>query len=277
MVSPSAKSLTGVPRSAPAAARGPSLLALLLQDYVALGSAVFLVVMIGGALLAPVLVSRGNDVITLSLRLQPPSLTSSHWLGTDQLGRDLLSRILIGARGSLATAGLVVAVTVVGGVLLGMLAGYLGGWVDDVIMRLVDVAMSFPSLLLVIVIIYIVGTGMDKVILVLVLTRWMLFARVARAETLRIAGFDYVEAARAVGAGRFYIMRRHILPNLLDIVATLATLELAGVILTESGLSFLGMGVQPPAASWGLLIAQGKQYMTTGWWLAAFPGAIRCW
>jgi peptide/nickel transport system permease protein len=240
-------------------------LELLAHDKAASFSLVYLLVVVAAALLSPVLLGPSSMKMDLSMRLIPPTLAGGHLFGTDQLGRDLVGRILMASRVSLATAFIVVALSLSFGVLLGIVAGYYGGWFDDVIMRVIDVAMGFPSLLLALVVIYALGPSIVNVILVLAATRWMLYARVARAETLKLRRFQYVDAGRTIGGTDAWILRKHILPNLICVTITLATLELATVILAESALSFLGLGVQPPDASLGLLIAQGKEYITTAW------------
>ncbi len=247
-------------------------LELLAHDKAALFSLIYLLLLAAASLLAPVLVGPSSLEMDLSMRFIPPTLEGGHLFGTDQLGRDLVGRILMASRVSLVTAFIVVALSLAFGVLLGIIAGYYGGWFDDAIMRVVDVAMGFPSLLLALVVIYALGPSIVNVILVLAATRWMLYARVTRAETLKLRHFQYVDAGQAIGGTDAWILRKHILPNLICVTFTLATLELATVILAESALSFLGLGVQPPDASLGLLIAQGKEYITTAWWVMFFPG-----
>ena len=176
------------------------------------------------------------------------------------------------SRVSLALSAVVVTFSVVVGVTLGLVAGYFGGWFDDVIMRFVDLAMGFPSLLLALIVIYALGPSVVNMVLVLAITRWMLYTRIVRAETLRLRRFDYVEAGRVVGGSNRWIMRKHVLPNLVSVLFVLASLELALVMLSESSLSFLGLGIQPPDASLGLLVAQGKEYINVAWWLMLFPG-----
>lgn len=249
------------------------LLALLRRDPVAALAVLFLGFVVVIALLGPSLVGPGATAMSLDLRNQPPALNDgslSHLLGTDPLGRDLLGRIVLAARTSLGIAAAVVVISVVIGALMGTVAGYFGGVWDDIVMRIVNVFMGFPSLLLVMVIIYAVGPGVVNLAVVLIATRWMLYARVARADVLKLRQFEYVEAARAMGARPSRILLRHIGPNLVPTLVTLAIIEGATVILIEAGLSFLGLGV--PENSWGRLIAEGQKYISTAWWLVSFPG-----
>ncbi|MCC6801446.1 MAG: ABC transporter permease, partial [Anaerolineae bacterium] len=228
----------------------------------------------GVALLAPLFIGDQISRIDFGSSLLPPSLAAGgHILGTDTLGRDLFLRILFAARISLFISATVVIGSSLLGVLLGIVAGYYGGRLDEIIMRLIDLMMAFPGLLLVLVIVFIAGNGIDKMIIVLVVTGWTGYARVVRAETMRLREYAYIESARAIGSRNIRIIFRHILPNLLSVMATLSALGVVGVIMTESGLSFLGMGIQPPDISWGLLVADGRGYLTQAWWLAVFPGA----
>jgi peptide/nickel transport system permease protein len=247
-------------------------LSLLAHDKASVLALSFLLVLSVAALFAPLLIPEAELKLDFSERLVPPTLRGGHILGTDSLGRDLLSRILMASRVSLALSAIVVVLSVAIGVVLGLIAGYFGGWFDDIIMRFVDLAMGFPSLLLALIVIYALGPGAVNIVVVLVVTRWMLYARVVRAETLRLRRFDYVEAGRVVGGTNTWIMRKHILPNLLAVLFILASLEFALVMLSESSLSFLGLGIQPPDASLGLLVAQGREYMRVAWWLMLFPG-----
>ena len=245
-------------------------LALLIHDKAALFSLIFLIMWGPAALLAPVLIDEAALKIDFDLRFVPPSF--QYIFGTDQLGRDLFSRVLLASRNSLVIAFIVVVSSALFGMVLGVIAGYFGGWFDDLIMRFVDAAMGFPSLLLALVVIYALGPTVVNVVFVLAATRWMLYARLVRAETLKLRRFQYVEASGMIGSTDPWILRKHVLPNQISILFTLATLEMATVILAESALSFLGLGIQPPAASLGLLITQGKEYITTVWWLTFFPG-----
>lgn len=212
------------------------------------------------------------------MRLKPPALVAggspAHLLGTDTLGRDILSRIIYGSRVSVSVGLSAVAVAGVIGVTLGLVSGYAGRWVDVVLMRFTDGFLAIPGLLLTMMVIGIVGPGVGTLILVLGVTRWVGYARVVRGETLSLRERDYVLAARALGQRSSLILARHILPNLSNSVIVLATLNVASVILAESGLSYLGLGVPPDVPTWGSMLAEGRNYIATAWWLATFPGII---
>jgi peptide/nickel transport system permease protein len=252
----------------------------IVNDKVTLVAMLFLVVLLFSAVFAPLVSPFEPEAQSLMLRNQPPMTEDAaggsipHLLGTDQLGRDLLTRLLYGARISLAVgfAGAMFSGAV--GVVLGLVAGFYRGIVDDIIMRLVDTQMGFPSLMTALLVLYVLGPGMWKVILVLAVTRWMVYARITRSLVLSLREEVFVEAARTVGCSDRRILFRHILPNLLSPILVLLTLEVATMILTEASLSFLGLGIQPPDSSWGLMLAQGRAYITSAWWLVTFPGLI---
>src|SRR5919109_1393644 len=209
-------------------------------------------------------------------RLTPPMWsvggTSSYPLGTDTLGRDVLSRLLYGARISLLVGVSAVAMSSVLGVSLGLIAGYYGGWLDDVLMRLGDIQLAFPILVLAIAVLAVLGASLGNVILVLGISGWITFARLARGETLSLKEREFVEAARAIGLSDRGILWQHILPNVLSSITVVATFSVARVIIAEASLSFLGLGVPPPTPSWGAMLDEGRNYITTAWWLALFPG-----
>jgi peptide/nickel transport system permease protein len=196
----------------------------------------------------------------------------AHWLGTDQFARDILSRIIYGARISLAIGFIAVAIAIVLGTLLGAVAGYLGGKLDSVLMRFTDMVMAFPRLVLLILIIALFEPSITLIILVLGLTQWPATARLVRGEVLSLREQEYVQAARALGFGRGRIILRHLIPNVLAPVIVAATLGIGNTIVLEAGLSFLGLGVQPPTPSWGTLVSDGRQNLIGAWWVATFPG-----
>ncbi len=251
----------------------------LAQDKLALSATVFLIVLIFSAIFAPIVAPHDPAQGGLMLRNKPPMTEAReegfpHVLGTDALGRDQLSRLIYGARVSLAVGFTSVFLSGSIGVLLGLIAGYYRGVVDDVIMRLVDTQMGFPSLLMALVVLYVLGAGVWNVVFVLAITRWMVYARLTRSLVLSHREEVFVEAARALGCSDSRILFRHILPNLLSPILVLATLEVATMILTEASLSFLGLGIQPPQSSWGLMLAEGRGYVTSAWWLVTFPGLV---
>ena len=241
------------------------------ENKTAVLSFVLIVLMILAAVFAPVLTPYGENDMDLMHRLSAPSET--HPLGTDEGGRDELTRLLYGARVSLLIGVVPALLSMILGALLGVIAGYRGGLADMVIMRLADVTLAFPSMLLAMVIMYSLGGGLVNVFLTLTLVNWANVARVVRAQTLKLKNSEFVEAARVIGVSRDRIMRRHILPNCLPTLLVLFTLNVPASILTESSLSFLGLGVQPPNASWGLMINTGRQYLYSAPWLCFAPGA----
>jgi peptide/nickel transport system permease protein len=211
----------------------------------------------------------------LFARLKPPGTIvreNTYYLGTDELGRDILSRIIYGARVSLLVAFTSVCVSLVVGTTLGIMAGYFRGWVEISIMRLVDIVLSIPALLLAIITVIVLEPGLLSLIAVLGFTRWPRYTRVAYGQTLGIASRPYVVAARFHGASALWLMPRHILPNILNPLIVVATLEFGLMILFEAGLSFLGIGIQPPTASWGAMMSVGRNYLNTAWWIATLPG-----
>lgn len=227
------------------------------------------------ALCAPLLAPYDPNVQNLVGRLKPPGTVSRsfhYWLGSDELGRDLLSRIIYGTRVSLLVAVLSVLLSGVVGTALGLVAGYRRGWVETAVMRIADVFLSIPAVLLAIITVAVLGPGLVNVVLVLALTRWPRYARVAHAQTLATAGMAYVENAVLAGAGTSRILFRHILPNIAGTLIVVATLEFGLMVLFEAGLSFLGLGVQPPTASWGSMLSTGRNYVATAWWAATLPG-----
>ncbi len=239
-------------------------------NKLALMGGVVVVVLFVVSFFAPVLSPYNPDTINVKEILMPPS--SHHPFGTDELGRDVLSRMIWGSRISLKVGFVAVGIAVIIGIMVGAAAGYYGGWVDSLLMRFVDMMLCFPSFFLILAVIAILEPSIYNIMAVIGLTSWMGVARLVRAEFLRIREMDYVKAARSIGASDFRIVFRHILPNALNPVIVAATLGVAGAILTESALSFLGIGVQPPTPSWGNMLTAGKNNMEIAWWLSVFPG-----
>lgn len=202
--------------------------------------------------------------------LMAPS--SEHWFGTDKLGRDVLSRIIMGARSALVIPMGVVLFAVIIGAPLGALAGYKGGWIDEVIMRITDLFLAFPSLLLAMAIASALGRGLDKAAIALIISWWPWYTRIARGVAVSLRERYFVEAAQAIGVSEAVIIFRHILPNTLSPILVQATVDMGTVILAMGGLAFLGLGTQPPAPDWGLMVSDGRTYILEQWWIATFPG-----
>ncbi|MDA8052483.1 MAG: ABC transporter permease [Rhodospirillales bacterium] len=228
------------------------------------------------AILAPWLAPHNPLHQVLLLRLRPPLYRSPsgtiYWLGTDDVGRDLLSRVIFGARASLSVAILSVSVSLLAGTPLGLLAGWFRGWPAMIIMRIVDSMLSIPAILLAVLTVAVLGPGFFDLILVLGLTRWPRYTRLAYAQTLQIATRPFIRAAELAGARTGRILRRHVLPNIAGPLLVLATTEFGLMILFEAGLSFLGLGIQPPYPSWGSIMSDGRQYVGRAWWMTVFPG-----
>lgn len=233
---------------------------------------VVIVIMYSAAIFAPVIAAHNPNEIHLepNKRLLPPS--KENWMGTDDLGRDLFARMLYGARISLSIGFIAVLIMLLIGVVLGVIAGYYGGWVDGAIMRLIEVMLCFPTFYLILMVLAFLGPSIVYVMLVIGATSWMGLARLVRAEFLSLREREFAVAAKALGASDFRIAFRHILPNALAPVFVSATLSVGGAILLESGLSFLGLGVQIPTPSWGNIINTGRFYIDSAWWLTLFPG-----
>ena len=222
------------------------------------------------AVFAPLLAPFPPDQQSLFDRLQAPS--SAHWMGTDQLGRDVLSRVIYGARVSLEVGLGVVFIAGVFGTCMGLIAGYRGGKTDSIIMRWVDTQVAFPGLLLALVILSVVHPSLKSIIIVLAINGWMVYARITRGVVLSTREKPYVESAELAGCRPRRVIFRHILPNLTSPLLTLAVLEFARMVIAEAALSFLGLGTQPPSVSWGLMIAEGRDYIFESWWVITFPG-----
>jgi peptide/nickel transport system permease protein len=242
-----------------------------------LAAAAVLAVVALVAFLGPWLAPFDPNRQSLTTRLAPPLVAApagvTYWLGSDGLGRDVLSRLIYGARVSLLVGLAAIAVGGAIGVVAGMIAGYRGGWVDDVTMRLGDVQLAFPFVLLAILFLVVLGPGLVNLVLVLGIGQWVTYARIVRAETLRLREQEFVEAARALGDGPTTILVRTILPNLVAPLTVIASFNVASVILTEASLSFLGLGVPPSVPTWGSMLAESRDSLLANkWWLAVFPG-----
>jgi peptide/nickel transport system permease protein len=224
------------------------------------------------ALLAPLLAPYSPYVGDLqTTRLLPPS--SAHWLGTDDQGRDILSRLIHGSRITLYVVVLVAILAAPIGLIVGTVAGYSGGLLDAALMRITDIFLAFPRLILALAFVAALGPGIENAVIAIAITSWPPYARIARAETLTIRNADYIAAVQLVGASPWRIVLRHIMPLCVSSVIVRVTLDMAGIILTAAGLGFLGLGAQPPMPEWGAMIANGRQYVLDQWWVAAGPGA----
>jgi peptide/nickel transport system permease protein len=234
------------------------------------GAAIVMLAVVA-ALAAPWVVPYDPSSQQLSLRLEPPSV--HHPFGMDELGRDIFSRVLAGARISLLVGTIVVSISTLIGVLLGSIAGYFGGWIDDLISRGIDVLLAFPGILLAIALVAVLGPSFTNVVLALSVIGWVGYARLVRGQVLRAREFEFVQAARALGASTWRILTRHVIPTTLPAVMVQATLGMAGAILAEAALSFLGLGVQPPTPSWGTMLNGGRLHLLDAPHLTIFPGA----
>ena len=245
------------------------LLRLLRENKVAAFSAVLILIFVLAAVFAPLLTPYDPKQMDIMNRLSAPS--AEHLLGTDEGGRDILARMLYGSRVSLLAGVLPTLMSMILGAALGLISGFAGGIADEIIMRVADVMLAFPSTLLAMLIMYTLGGGLMNVFLTLSLVSWAGIARVVRSETLRLRGSVYVTAARSIGVPKARIILRHILPNCIPTLIVLFTLNVPSAILTESSLSFLGLGIQPPDTSWGLMINQGRQYLYNAPWCSFAP------
>ena len=223
------------------------------------------------SIFAPLLAPYDPIVQSLPDRLLPP-LTPGHWMGTDDFGRDIYSRLLYGSRITLYIVLLVILTAPVVGLIIGTVAGYFGGWVDAVLMRITDIFLAFPKLILALALVAVLGPGMVNAVLAIAITSWPPYARVARAETLTVRKSDYIAATRLQGASALRLIWGHVMPMCLPSVIIRVTLDMAGVILTAAGLGFLGLGVQPPLPEWGLMISAGRKFLFEQWWVATMPG-----
>jgi peptide/nickel transport system permease protein len=233
------------------------------------GAAIVCVTVIA-ALIGPAIVGVDPVFQDLPLRLEGPSM--AHWFGLDELGRDILARLLVGARISLLVGAVVVGISASVGTLLGSIAGYYGGLVDDVVSRVSDILMAFPGLLLAIAVVAVLGPSLTNVVLALTLIGWVGYARLVRGQVLRVRELEYVQAARALGAATPRILARHVIPATMPALIVQATLGMGGAILAEASLSFLGLGVQPPAPSWGTMLNYGRSHLLDAPHVTIFPG-----
>jgi peptide/nickel transport system permease protein len=230
-------------------------------------------VAIFGPWLAPFDPNRQNILMRLLEPGSPGAGDMTYWLGSDQLGRDVLSRLLYGARVSLLVGVAAIAVGGTIGTIAGLVSGYFGGWIDDVIMRIGDIQLAFPFILLAIMFLVVLGPGLVNMILVLGIGQWITYARIVRAQTLSLREKEYVEAARAMGDSTFSILFRSILPNIIAPLTVIASFNVAGVILSEAALSFLGLGVPPEVPTWGSMLSESRDHLLSNkWWMAVFPG-----
>ncbi len=259
-----------------------------LNDRITLISALFILLVVVAVVLAPLTAPHKPEEQQLDLRHLPPFSSGMaivkettardvqekryYLLGTDHLGRDLVSRLIYGGRISIAVGFLGVLVSGALGVFLGMVAGYYKGIIDDVVMRAVDVFMSVPLLFLALMVIFVLGPSFKNIIIVFAVARWMLYCRITRGVVMSLREQSFIDAARAVGCSDWRILTRHMLPNLFTPILTLAALDVPANILTESALSFLGLGIQPPESSWGLMLSSGREYITSAWWIVVVPG-----
>jgi peptide/nickel transport system permease protein len=256
--------------------RFAKIIGMLRGDFFALAALIFLIILLFGAAFGPSLIESSDVNMNLRMRNAPPFLLENGFgyiLGADSLGRPILPRILYGARTTLAISLSVVVLSMIVGSALGIIAGYYGNRIGNIIMRGADLVMSFPSLLLAVIVLYVLNPFVFNVVIVLTITRIPVYVRVARAEVLEVKQRLFVESAFSMGATDLRILRLHITPIILPTLLTVASLDLANVMLAESSLSFLGIGVQPPGITWGLMVSDGRNYLTTAWWLAFWPGA----
>ena len=242
----------------------------ILRNPLSLTGLVIIVALVLLAILAPYIAPYDPFATDPINKLEPPSLT--HLMGTDELGRDIFTRVLYGTRISLWIAVLILLLAGVLGTTVGILAGYLGGFWDNLLMRVTDIFMAFPRLILAMAIAAALGPSLTNVVIAISFSAWTVFARLARSRAIAVREEDYVEAARAVGASNFRIILRHILPMAVSPVIIQGTISMGGIILTAAGLGFLGFGAQPPTPEWGVMVSDGRNFMPHGWWVSTFPG-----
>ncbi len=254
-----------------------TLVRMLARDPFALGAAIFLVALVVVAAVGPFFLEDLATQIDLRKRNLPPFNLEGGWayiMGADSLGRSLLARVIGGAQTSLIISACVVVSSMLVGGVLGIVSGYVGGWVSTIILRLTDVIFSFPALLMALLVLYILGPSVTNVIMILAVARLPIYIRTTRAEVLEIRERVFVNAARALGVPTPYILVRHIVPLVLPTIITIGAIDFSAVLLAESGLSFLGLGIQPPDFTWGAMVATGRPYLQTAWWLSFWPGLM---
>lgn len=241
------------------------------RNRLAMAGLLLVLALVAVALMADGLAPYPPSIGELTARLQPPS--AAHWFGTDDQGRDILSRLIHGSRITLFVVALVAVLAAPVGLVVGTAAGYAGGWLDAVLMRITDIFLAFPKLILALAFVAALGPGIENAVIAIAITSWPPYARIARAETLSIRQADYISAVKLLGASPVRIVLRHVMPLCLPSVIVRVTLDMAGIILTAAGLGFLGLGAQPPLPEWGAMIAAGRAYVLDQWWVAAAPGA----
>jgi peptide/nickel transport system permease protein len=241
------------------------------SNSMAMFGLIILALLILIAIFAPLLAPHDPFTQDLANRLKPLA-TDGHILGTDSLGRDILSRLIYGARITLYIVILVALIAPVAGLFVGTVAGYVGGWVDTILMRITDIFLAFPRLVLALAFVAALGAGIENAVIAISLTAWPPYARIARAETLTIRNSDYISAVKLQGAGPFRIITRHIWPLCISSLIVRVTLDMAGIILAAAGLGFLGLGAQPPSPEWGAMISEGRKFILDHWWVATLPG-----
>ena len=264
--------MSTAPRSRGQARLGRAYLAWLgfMENRLAVIGLGIIVLLMATAALAPLIAPYPPNVPNLAERLAP--LSAAHWLGTDELGRDILSRIIHGSRLTLYVIVLVAVIAAPVGLLIGTVAGYAGGWLDMALMRVTDIFLAFPKLILALAFVSALGPGIENAIIAIAITAWPPYARIARAETITIRNADFIKAALLQGAGPIRLIWGHIVPLCLSSLIVRVTLDMAGIILTAAGLGFLGLGAQPPLPEWGAMISSGRKFMLDQWWVAAMPG-----
>jgi peptide/nickel transport system permease protein len=264
-------STVALPRLAKPRGEAARIRRALFADPWAFVAVAFLVLVTLVAIFAPLLVPDDINKPNFAARLKPP-LTAGHLAGTDQLGRDVLDRLILGSRISMTVGFVTVLLAAAIGITAGLLAGYYGGWLDVILMRLVDVQLAFPFILLALTINAILGLGLRNIIITLVIAGWVEYARIARGEVLAVREHEFIQAARVMGAGNRRIVWRHIFPNITTPLIVIGTLQVARFIIAEASISFLGFGVQPPTPAWGSMVSEGLNYIFSAWWLITLPG-----